>query len=138
MVDPVSILPTRIMVLGASPNPERYAYVATQRLIASGYEVFPVGVKTGSIAGVSILTGQPFIPDIHTISLYLSPAHQAEIADYILSLRPKRVIFNPGTENRELAKLLRQAGIYPEEACTLVLLSLGTFMDLPQDQTTPV
>ncbi len=131
MTDPSSMLPTRVVVLGASPNPERYAFTATRMLLAHGYEVFPVGIKSGTIEGIPILTGKPKIPDIHTVSLYLSPTHQNDIFDYILSLQPKRVIFNPGTENPILDLKLREAGILTEEACTLVLLSTGTFMDIP-------
>lgn len=136
MTNPSSILPTRVMVLGASPNPERYAYTATRMLLAHGYEVFPLGIKSGLIDGVSILTGHPLLANIHTVSLYLSPSHQAEVVDYLLQLRPKRVIFNPGTENPRLEQQLTQAGIITEQACTLVLLSTGTFLHMPAEETT--
>lgn len=131
MQNNTSMFPVKVMVLGASPHPERYSYTATTMLLSHGYEVFPVGIRPGSIAGLPILTDQPLLEGIHTITIYLSPLHQSSVEDYIFKLKPKRVIFNPGTENPDFAKRLHQADILTEEACTLVLLSTGAFMDLP-------
>jgi len=121
----------KTIVLGASPNPERYAYEAVRRLVANGHEVFPIGVRQGKTAtGLDIVNGNPEIKDVHTITLYISPDIQADYYDYILNtLKPKRIIFNPGTENPEFGKLINQAG-YPieiEVACTLVMLSIGNY-----------
>lgn len=117
----------KTLILGASTNPERYSYKAAHLLVAKGHEIVPVGVKKGEVAGQTILSGQPTVADIDTVTLYLGPQHQREIYDYVLSLKPKRVIFNPGTENDEFMDLLEQKGIQVEEACTLVLLSSGQY-----------
>ena len=101
----------KTLVLGASPNPARYAYTAVSRLVAGGHEAIPLGIKAGQIAGIDILNELRLIEDIHTISLYLSPIHQPAYYDYILSLNPQRLIFNPGTENTELVQLAREQGI---------------------------
>jgi hypothetical protein len=117
----------KTLVLGASLNPERASYAAVQRLLAAGHEVVAVGVHKGDIQGIPIQHGMPHLEDIHTVSLYLNPRRQEEYYDYLLSLKPKRIIFNPGTENRTLMELARENGIFPEVACNLVMLSLGTF-----------
>jgi predicted CoA-binding protein len=117
----------KTMVLGASTNPERYAFRATQRLARHGHEVIPVGLKEGDIGGISIMQGQPEVPNLDTITLYLGPERQRDYYDYILSLQPKRIIFNPGTENPELAQLGEKQGIEIVEGCTLVMLSIGTY-----------
>ena len=117
----------KTVVLGATPNPARYAYLAVQKLTRYGHEVVPVGIHAGEIAGIPIQTGQPALSDVHTVTLYLRDSRQAEYYDYILSLRPQRIIFNPGAENPELARLARENGIEPEEACTLVMLSIGNY-----------
>jgi len=118
----------KTLVLGASPNPERYSYLAVQRLTVYGHEVVPVGIrKNSSIEGLPILLGQPHFEDIHTITLYLNPKRQEAYYDYLLSLKPKRVIFNPGTENAYLIKLLKENGIEAVIACTLVMLSTEQF-----------
>ena len=115
------------MVLGATTNPERYAYLATMRLLQKGHEVVPMGIKVGAIEGVSILQGQPEITELDTVTLYLGAAHQPDYYDYLLSLQPKRIIFNPGTENPELAVLAAKHDIEVVEGCTLVMLSIGTY-----------
>ncbi|MEM1323301.1 MAG: CoA-binding protein [Bacteroidota bacterium] len=117
----------KTMVLGASPNPARYAHKAVSRLVAQGHEVIPVGIKAGEIAGINILNELRPVEDIHTISLYLGVPHQAAYYDYILSLQPQRLIFNPGTENPELGRLAREQGIAVESACTLVMLATGAY-----------
>jgi uncharacterized protein len=117
----------RTIVLGASPNPERYAYVATKKLKAHGHDVIPVGIKKGVIEGIAIQNGTPQYEDVDTITLYLNPENQKLYYDYIFSLKPQRIIFNPGTENAELMRIAKEKGIETEAACTLVLLSLGEF-----------
>lgn len=117
----------RTVVLGASPNPSRYAYFAVRSLTNFGHEAIPVGVKKGSIEGIEIINGKPPLEEVDTVTLYLNPERQKEYYDYILSLKPRRIIFNPGTENPELAKLAEANGITVEIACTLVMLTVGTF-----------
>jgi predicted CoA-binding protein len=119
--------PKSTLVLGASDNPGRYSYLAVNRLRNAGHPVHAIGRKKAKVGDVDIDTEKKAIPGIDTITLYLSPAHQQEYYDYILSLHPQRLIFNPGAENEELADLARANGIKPMEACTLVLLSTGQF-----------
>jgi hypothetical protein len=117
----------RVLVYGASTNPSRYANIATNLLLEKGYEVFLVGIKKGEVQGISIQQDQPLIPDIDTITLYVGPQHQLDLLAYINQLSPKRVIFNPGTENPALMTELSKQGIQVEEACTLVMLHTGQF-----------
>ena len=117
----------KTLVLGATPNPERYAYLATRRLTQYGHEVVPVGIRTGMIGDLEILEGKPAVEDIDTVTLYIGPARQPEYYDYIFSLQPKRIIFNPGTENPELMRLAQERGIETVEGCTLVMLSIGGY-----------
>ena len=117
----------KTLVLGASDNPERYSYLAVNRLRVKGHPVAAIGIKKVKVADVDIDTEKKPYPDIDTVSLYLNPQNQKEYYDYILSLHPKRVIFNPGAENKELYDLAKSNGIEPMEACTLVLLSTGQF-----------
>ncbi len=113
----------KTLVLGASTNPERYAYRAAHALRQAGHEIVNVGIKKGEVAGVIILTEKTEVPDIDTVTLYLSEKNQVEWYEYILSLKPKRIVFNPGTENAELEHLAQEKGIETENACTLVLLA---------------
>ncbi|WP_316823173.1 CoA-binding protein [Pedobacter gandavensis] len=115
------------LIIGASPNPMRYAYKAAHMLKAKGHPIVNVGVKKGEVAGVVI--EQPVIlhENIDTITLYVGEEIQHSYYDYILQTNPKRVIFNPGTENKELELLLKENSIEPVEACTLVLLSTGQY-----------
>ncbi len=117
----------KTIVLGASTNPTRYSYKATSKLKAAKHEVIPVGIKKGEIEGITIENGTPDLEGVDTVTLYLGPPRQAQYYDYLLSLKPKRIIFNPGTENPELMKLAEENGIEAEVACTLVLLSLGNY-----------
>lgn len=118
----------KTLILGASSNPERYAYKATVKLAQHGHEVVPVGLKSGNIEGYEILINNPIVVDIDTVTLYVGPQNQPIYYDYILNqIHPKRIIFNPGTENPELEKLANEQGIETEVACTLVLLSLGEY-----------
>lgn len=117
----------KTLVLGASDHPSRYSYLAINRLRENGHPVEGIGRHTATVADVAIHTDKPPLSDIDTVTVYLSPANQREYYDYILSLHPKRIIFNPGAENEELAELARNHQIYPQEACTLVLLSTGQY-----------
>jgi predicted CoA-binding protein len=117
----------RVVVIGASLNPDRYSYKATIALKNSGHIPVPVGLRDGEISGVQILTGTPYVPNVDTVTLYLGAARQPVMYDYILSLKPKRIIFNPGTENEQLEELAAKQGIESIEACTLVMLSVGSF-----------
>lgn len=123
----MNTFPKKTLIIGASENPERYANMAAHRLIAKGHPIINIGKKTGTIAGLPIYTEKKYFSDIHTVTLYINPAHQQEWYDYILQLKPKRLIFNPGTENPELAQLASQQGIEVMEACTLVLLSIDSY-----------
>lgn len=118
---------TKTLVLGASPNPARYSFIAVRQLLDKGHETVPVGNREGIILGLDILRGKPELEDIHTITLYLNPYRQKDYYDYILSLQPKRIIFNPGTENIELINLAKEHSIEPVIACTLVMLSIGDY-----------
>ncbi len=117
----------KTLIIGASPDESRYAYKAAHMLKRFGHDIVNVGIKKGIVAGVEIERPGEIHHDIDTITLYIGPALQAQYHDYILETNPKRVIFNPGTENFELEKLLDQHGIEPVEACTLVLLSIGQY-----------
>lgn len=118
----------KTLILGATPNPERYAYIAAQMLSQRGYPIVLVGIKKGEVFGQKIIQDKTQIfGDIHTITLYVGRANQPEWYDYILQTRPKRLIFNPNTENPELEKLAQNAGIECLHACTLVLLRTGQY-----------
>ena len=117
----------KTLVLGASADETRYANMAVRKLKAYKHEVVAVGKKEGIIDGIQILTNQPKIENIHTLTLYLNPINQKTYYEYILRLNPKRIIFNPGTENLELEKMAQKKNIEVIEACTLVMLSTGIF-----------
>lgn len=117
----------KTLVLGASDNPSRYSYLAIQRLKNYGHPVVAIGRKKTIVNDVMIDTEKKEQTDIDTVTLYLNPFNQKQYYDYILSLKPKRIIFNPGAENDELADLAKKNGIQPVEACTLVMLSTGKY-----------
>ena len=117
----------KTLVLGATPNPKRYAYKAVHQLLSKGIEVVPMGIKEGVIASIPIVPVNEQQENIHTVSLYVGAARQADYYDFIINLAPKRVIFNPGTENPHFAQKLNNAGISWENACTLVLLSTNQY-----------
>jgi predicted CoA-binding protein len=117
----------KTIVLGASANPSRYSFLAINRLRSKGHPVVAVGRKPGVVADVEIITAKQPVEGVDTVTLYLNPQNQKEYYDYILSLRPKRIIFNPGTENEELYKLADKNGIDYQEACTLVMLGTGQY-----------
>jgi predicted CoA-binding protein len=117
----------KTLVLGASTHPERYSHQAVIKLVQSGVDTVPMGVKEGKILELPILPLFSELKDIHTVSIYLSSKHQSAYYNYLVKLNPKRVLFNPGTENAEFGILLSSHGIYWENACTLVLLSTNQY-----------
>lgn len=114
-------------MLGASSNPARYSYVALNRLRNAGHEVAAIGKKEATVADVHIHKEPLPLTGVDTVTLYLNPENQKQYYDYIVSLHPKRIIFNPGTENEELEKFAAQNNITAIEACTLVLLATGQY-----------
>ncbi len=117
----------KTLILGATPNPSRFAFLAANKLVKHGHEIVNVGIKSGEVAGSVILNGLPEVEKVDTVTLYLGPKHQPPYYDWLLGMAPRRIIFNPGTENAELAMLARQNGVATEMACTLVLLGSGQY-----------
>ena len=117
----------KTVVIGASPNPERFSYKAVSLLNKYQHPVFALGIRDGEIAGIKILKTKPEITDIHTITLYIGIEKQSPYYDYIFSLNPSRIIFNPGTENNEFYRKAKEKGIEVIEDCTLVMLNSGRF-----------
>lgn len=117
----------KTLVIGASENPARYSNLAINRLRNHQHPVVAIGKRKGMVTDTEIDTEKKQFNDIDTVTLYLNPNRQKEYYDYIISLHPKRIIFNPGAENDELVKLALQNNIKPLEACTLVLLSTGQY-----------
>lgn len=119
----------RTVIIGASTNHSRYAFLAAEMLTEYGHEIVPVGIKKGEVLGKQILDirQRPSVQDVDTVTLYIGPQHQPEWYNYILALKPARVIFNPGTENAELEKLLTLQGIQAIQGCTLVMLRTGQY-----------
>ena len=117
----------KTLVLGASDNPSRYSYLAVHRLRRHGHPVVAIGKKPGMVSDVPIEKEKKEWQDVDTVTLYLNPTHQQQYYDYIVSLKPRRIIFNPGAENDDLSDLAIKNGITPMEACTLVLLSTNQY-----------
>jgi predicted CoA-binding protein len=117
----------KTLVLGASDHPSRYSFLAMQRLQAKDHPVVAIGKRKAKVGNILIETTMQDWQDIDTVTIYLNPQNQKDYYDYILSLHPSRVIFNPGAENPELEALCKQHNINPVEACTLVLLSTGQY-----------
>lgn len=117
----------KTLVLGASPNPVRFSFKAVKSLQRHDVPVVPVGIRKGEIGGIEIIKGQPAMDDIHTVTLYIGPPRQKEYYSWILSLNPKRIIFNPGTENEEFMDMARKNGIEVLEDCTLIMLNADRF-----------
>ncbi|WP_258098335.1 CoA-binding protein [Marinoscillum pacificum] len=119
----------KTVIIGATPNPTRYAYFAAGRLKENNHEIVPIGIKKGEVFNEEILDLKikPAIEDVDTVTLYIGPQNQPEWEEYILDLNPKRIIFNPGTENPELAQKAESKGIEALNACTLVMLSANTY-----------
>jgi predicted CoA-binding protein len=117
----------KTLVVGASPDPSRYSNIAINMLREAGHPVIAIGKKEGEVAGVSIQKNPAHETDIDTVTLYINPTFQKSYYDYLLELKPNRIIFNPGTENPELVALAKQAGISTMDACTLVMLRTGQY-----------
>ena len=117
----------KTLVFGASLNPDRYSHLAVKRLLDKNIATVAFGKTAGAILGIQIKDKLNDFQNIHTITLYLNPKRQEEYYKDIINLKPKRVIFNPGTENPEFYALLKENNINVEEACTLVLLGTGQF-----------
>ena len=117
----------KTLILGATPDSSRYAYLAANRLVRTGHPIVNVGIKKGEVAGVAIEPAEEVHSDIDTITLYIGTRNQPPLYDYILAINPKRIIFNPGTENPELRQMAKERGIETLSACTLVMLSTGEY-----------
>lgn len=119
----------KTLVVGATTDPSRYAYLAAKMLSEKGIDFIPIGIKKGEVFGQEIvdLRTKPELKDIHTITLYIGPAHQQEWIDYLIALAPKRIVFNPGTENPDFFDKAAAAGIDALHGCTLVMLTTGQF-----------
>ncbi len=117
----------KTLVLGASTKPDRYAFKAINMLADKGHSVLAIGQNSGEVAGIKIQTKMIPVSGIHTVSLYLNATRQKDYYNYIVEMQPKRVVFNPGTENPEFYQLLDLNEIKYEIACTLVLLTTGQF-----------
>jgi len=117
----------KTVVIGASENEDRYANRAVRKLKAYGHDVVALGLREGQIDGVKIHKDKPALENVDTVTLYVGQQNQPPLYDYVLSLKPKRIIFNPGAENPELEAMANEKGIEVVEACTLVMLSIGNF-----------
>lgn len=117
----------KTVLIGATTDQTRYAYRASNSLVNHGHLLIPMGIKEGKVAGEDILLNKPDIEGTDTVTLYINPGRQPEWYNYVLKLKPKRIIFNPGTENQEFMELAKKAGIEVVEGCTLVMLSIGTY-----------
>lgn len=117
----------KTLVLGASTKPDRYAFKAITMLVDKGHSVLAIGQNAGEVAGIKIQTKAIPLKNIDSVSLYLNPLRQKDYYNYIVEAQPKRVIFNPGTENPEFYQLLQLNNIKVEVACTLVLLTTNQF-----------
>ncbi len=119
----------KTVIIGATTNPSRYAYTAAHLLTEYQHPIVPVGIKQGEVANQPILDlhERPEVTEVDTVTLYIGPRHQSEWYDYILGIKPQRIIFNPGTENSEFYQRATEQGIEAVEACTLVMLRAGTY-----------
>jgi len=117
----------KTLVLGASPNQKRYSYMAIHKLLKHHHPVIPMGIKKAAVAELKIVNDRPNYTDIHTISMYIGPRHQADYHNYLISLKPNRIIFNPGTENDVFKELCKEHNIQAIEHCTLIMLNEGTY-----------
>lgn len=117
----------KTLVIGATLKPERAVYKAIELLQEKGHSVIAIGKNKGEIAGISINTKAIPLKNIDTVSLYVNALNQRDYYNYIIDIRPKRVLFSPGTENPEFYQLLELNNIKYEQACTLVLLKLDQY-----------
>ena len=115
------------LIIGASLNPNKYSNIALKRLDDKEIKIHAIGAREGRVNDVNITTEKTSFNNIDTVTMYLNPKRQEEYYDYVLGLNPRRVIFNPGTENSEFSKILKEKGIKSEIACTLVLLSTNQY-----------
>ena len=117
----------KTLVIGASQNPERFSYMAIRKLKYNNIPVVAMGLREGEVFGVSIEKPYSKFVDIHTITIYIGPRNLPQFHDYIMNLNPKRVIFNPGTEDRKFQERLEQAGVEVVEGCTLIMISSNQY-----------
>lgn len=117
----------RTLVMGASPTPVRYSYKAIKRLLSYGHDVVAIGKVESQIDSVKVTTEMVEISDLHTVTMYLNPEKQEPYLDYIIDLKPERIIFNPGSYNPKLEKMAKAAGIEVLEDCTLVMLDTDEY-----------
>ena len=117
----------KTLVIGASINPERYAFKASEALLAHNHEIYMIGNRPGTLLNREITKSKKPYTDVDTVTMYVSAKNQVDYYDYILSLKPRRVLFNPGTENVDFERKLEENGIIAEEACTLVLLATDQY-----------
>jgi len=117
----------KTLVIGGSPNPERYSNKAIRKLLSYGHPVSSIGLKESKVESVEIITSHPEFEDIHTITMYIGPTRQPDYYDYLLSLKPSRIIFNPGTENSDFESIAVENGIEVIQNCTLIMLDHGLF-----------
>lgn len=117
----------KTLVIGASSNPEKYSYLAIRKLVSHENETIAIGLNKGNVAGIDIIQGFPELENIDTVTLYINPLKQKQYIDYIINLKPKRIIFNPGTENEEFMELAKANNIEALECCTLILLSVHEY-----------
>ena len=117
----------KTVIIGATVNPERYAFKAAQMLLKFGHEICLYGLRAGQVNDIPIQTSLTHCEQVDTVTLYVSEKNQAEYIPFILALKPKRVIFNPGTESAHFQNICEENGIEAAEACTLVLLSTGQY-----------
>ena len=119
----------KTLIVGATTNPTRYAYAAAEFLKRAGKPFIPISIKKGSVLGENILDlrSKPNLDNVHTITMYMNERHQEEWEDYLLSLKPERIIFNPGAQNPRLARKASEAGIEAINACTLIMINTGQY-----------
>jgi predicted CoA-binding protein len=117
----------KTLIIGASTDPSRYSFLAANKLVSHKHEIELLGIKEGIVAGKEINTEKDKFENIDTVTLYVNPQRQREYFDYVAKLNPRRVIFNPGTENPTFEDFLTEKGIEPIEACTLVMLTTGQY-----------
>jgi hypothetical protein len=120
-------MPKKTLVLGASNKPGRFSMLALKSLVKHNFEVVAIGARSAELDGIPIINYPIYPNDIHTVTLYLNPFRQKQYFDYIIEIKPKRIIFNPGTENPELLKIAKENGIEVVFGCTLVMLNNGEY-----------
>lgn len=117
----------KTLVVGGSINPERYSNKAIRKLLDYDFPVVSIGLRHGNVDGVEIQTGYPVLKNIHTVTLYVGPQNQPQYFDYLMKLKPERIIFNPGTENEDLEEMAENKGIETIRHCTLIMLNEGIY-----------